>query len=512
MGVYLEPKQYLMYLRKSRMDTDFEAVSMEETLSRHKKILGDFCKARKLNVVEVLEEVVSGESLSARPQMQRLLELVHTGRYAGVVCMDLDRLSRGSSMETGYIMQVLQTSCCKIITPGKTYDLQNDSDEQFTDMKFMFSRYELKSINTRLVRGRNHSASEGKFMGSVAPYGYRIYKLQGEKGNSLRIEPEEAKIVRMIYDLYGERGIGYNTIAYQLNQLGIPALNGKWGQTSVVNILNNEVYLGKIRWRREPVKRVIEDGMLTKKRYANDNYDLYAGLHEPIITQETWDKVKAMQKNKDHPSTHAAKELKNPFATILVCEKCGAVMKRNVPSKNQRTAPWYRCPTRGCSCKQMKCSDVENAIVEGMRDWLAEYKIQIETGKTPETEQSDNALDAVTGQLEQLRAQQNNLCDYLEKGVYTVEMFTRRNAAVQRDIQKLEETKEELLRKQAEQEEINRTALEIIPTTQNILDHYDILNPAQKNALWKLVLRKATMYRAETKGELQLKLYPNLPR
>ena len=512
MAAFLELEQYIMYLRKSRMDTDFEEVSMEETLSRHKKILNDFCKARKLNVVEVLEEVVSGESLSARPKMQRLLELVRTGLYAGVICIDLERLSRGSSMETGYIMQILQTNNCKIITPGKTYDLQNDSDEQFTDMKFMFSRYELKSINTRLVRGRNHSASEGKFMGSVAPYGYRIYKLQGMKGNSLCIEPEEAKIVRMIYDMYGEQGIGYNTIAYQLNQLNIPALNGKWGQTSVVNILNNEVYLGKIRWRREPVKRVIEDGMLTKKRYTNDNYDLYDGMHEPIITQEMWDKVKEKQKSKGHHSTHATKELKNPFATILVCENRGAVMKRNVPAKNQRTSAWYRCPTRGCGCKQMKCIDVENAIVEGMREWLAAYKIQIESGKPVNTDQTDTALDAVIGQLDQLRAQQNNLCEYLEKGIYTVEMFTRRNAAIQKDIQKLEETKAELMEKQTELEEINRTALEIIPTTQSILDNYDILNPAQKNALWKLVLKKATMYRGETKGELRVKLYPNLPR
>lgn len=93
-----------------------------------------------------------------------------------------------------------------------------------------------------------------------------------------------------------------------------------------------------------------------------------------------------------------------------------------------------------------------------------------------------------------------------------MEMFTRRNAAIQKDIQKLEETKAELLQKQTEQEAINRTALEIIPTTQSILDNYDILNPAQKNALWKLVLKKATMYRGKTKGELRVKLYPNLPR
>ena len=86
-----------MYLRKSRMDTDFDDVSVEETLNRHRRILDAFCKERRLNVVEILEEVVSGESLSARPKMLRLLELINTGMYAGVVCVDIERLSRGSA-------------------------------------------------------------------------------------------------------------------------------------------------------------------------------------------------------------------------------------------------------------------------------------------------------------------------------------------------------------------------------------------------------------------------------
>ena len=205
--------------------------------------------------------------MHARPEMMRLLDLISTGMYAGVVCMDIERLSRGSSMDSGYIMQVLQVNNCKIITPGKTYDLRNDSDEQFTDMKFMFSRYELKSINTRLERGRNQSASEGKFMGSMAPYGYRPFNLAGEKGNSLRIEPEEAKVVQMIFEMYGQQGMGYNALAYKLNDLHIPARKGEWGQTSVVNILNNEVYLGKIRWRREPVKKLSKTVKLQKSVY-----------------------------------------------------------------------------------------------------------------------------------------------------------------------------------------------------------------------------------------------------
>lgn len=68
-------------------------------------------------------------------------------------------------------------------------------------------------------RGRNQSASEGKFMGSMAPYGYRAYKLPGVKGNNLRIEPEEAKVVQMIYDMYGQQGIPqlYKNIGFSID-------------------------------------------------------------------------------------------------------------------------------------------------------------------------------------------------------------------------------------------------------------------------------------------------------
>ena len=174
-------EQYILYLRKSQMDSDIFS-SVEETLKRHRDILTEFAARNKLYVAEILEEVVSGESLSGRPQMIKCLELINTGEYAGIICMDIDRLSRGSSVDSGYIMQMLQVNRCKIVTPGKIYDLANESDEQFTDMKFMFSRYELKTITKRLITGREKSVSEGKFIGSVAPYGYEKYKLQGEKG------------------------------------------------------------------------------------------------------------------------------------------------------------------------------------------------------------------------------------------------------------------------------------------------------------------------------------------
>ena len=263
-----------MYLRKSRMDTDYEEISITETLSRHRITLEKLCKSKRLHVDEVLEEVVSGESLAARPQMMRLLEMVSTGAYAGVVCMDIERLSRGSSVESGYIMQILQVNGCKIVTPGKIYDLQNESDEQFTDMKFMFSRYELKTITKRLVRGRNQSASEGKFMGSMAPYGYRAYKLPGEKGNSLMVIPEEASVVRMIFGMYGLQGMGYNAIAYRLNDMHIPARKGQWSQTSVANILTNESETDLLRQKSDgnQRKRAAAE-LIPTTQHILDSYD-----------------------------------------------------------------------------------------------------------------------------------------------------------------------------------------------------------------------------------------------
>ena len=500
-----------MYLRKSRMDTDFDDVSVEETLNRHRHILEAFCKERRLNVVETLEEVVSGESLSARPKMLHLLDLVNTGMYAGVVCIDIERLSRGSSLESGYIMQVLQTNSCKIITPSKTYDLQNESDEQFTDMKFMFSRYELKTITKRLVRGRNQSASEGKFLGSMAPYGYRAYKLPGTKGNSLQIEPNEAEIVRMIFDMYGRQGIGYNTIAYQLNQMHIPSRTGTWGQTSITNILNNEVYLGMIRWRHEPTKRIVKDGMLVKKRVQAHDYELYQGLHEPIITREQWDSVKAVQNSRNHASVHKDKRLMNPFASILFCEKCGAVLKRNVPAKSQNTSPWYRCPTRGCNCRTMKCDFVENAVVNAMREWLSEYTIKVETEQAPQADSTETALNLIRQQLLELQGQQDKICEYLEKGIYTVEMFSKRNETLTREICKLQKAEADIQKKQTVKNGEKKAVEELIPTTQRILDSYPHLSVAEKNSLWKIVLEKITVFRTP-EGEFSLHLYPKLPR
>jgi hypothetical protein len=271
------------------------------------------------------------------------------------------------------------------------------------------------------------------------------------------------------------------------------------------------VYLGKIRWRHEPVKKVIKDGMLAKKRILNNEYELYDGLHDPIITEEQWERVKTAQKERGHSPVNVERQLRNPFAGILFCDKCGGIMKRNIPDKKRNPTPWYRCSTRGCDCKIIKCDTVEIAIRNAMEQWLKEYKIQIGTDKQPTADPILTALESVRGQLAQLQLQQDTICEYLEKGVYTIDMFTKRNTTLSKEIRQLQIAEADLLRQQGEGEQKKQASTQIIPTTQHILDSYPSLSPAEKNQLWKLVMTKATVYRSQD-DQLTIHIYPNLPK
>lgn len=504
---------YIMYLRKSQMDRDFEEVSVEETLKRHKKDLTEFCKRNNLMVDKVLEEVVSGEALSSRPKMLELLDLVNTGKYDGVICMDIDRLSRGSSVDSGYIMQILQLNNCKIITPSKTYDLLNESDEQFADMKFMFSRYELSTIRKRLINGRDTSVKEGRFMGSTAPYGYKIIKLKGEKGNTLEVIPEEAQVVRMIFDWYTQDGLGIGQIAEKLTTLHIkPRKVKEWSPEVVRKILVNEHYIGKLPWKKHVVGKKFVDGQLTKKRYVNKEYEIHDGRQEPIISEEQFELAQQVREDNRTRPVKVDFSITNPFGGLLHCGHCGNKMKRVTPSKkNPNAKPRFKCTkSKRCGCKSHYTEEVENAIVNEMKEWLAGYIIQLEQNDVQKDDGLELSLEMLKKQLEDLFEQQDNICELHEKKEYNDRLFARRNAAIEAEIDQVESDIADLELKLSEQKEEADIKSSIVPTSQYLLDNYDDLTPKEKNDIWKLILHKVDYMKTEKGKEFNITIYPKL--
>ena len=100
-------KTAFVYLRKSRME---EGMETQEVLRKHHEALDECARRHGLEILEYFSEVVSGESLYARPQMMRLLEAVEAGQCDAVLCMDLDRLSRGRMKDQGIILDVFRES------------------------------------------------------------------------------------------------------------------------------------------------------------------------------------------------------------------------------------------------------------------------------------------------------------------------------------------------------------------------------------------------------------------
>ena len=101
--------------------------------------------------------------------MQQLLQDVEDGLWAGVLVMEVERLARGNTLDQGIVSNTFKYSSTKIITPVKTYDPNNEFDEEYFEFGLFMSRREYKTIRRRLHTGTLTSVREGKFVMSTPP-------------------------------------------------------------------------------------------------------------------------------------------------------------------------------------------------------------------------------------------------------------------------------------------------------------------------------------------------------
>lgn len=144
-------EEYCIYLRKSRVDIEAEAHGEGETLARHEKLLLEVAKRGPYNITQIYREIVSGETIAARPVVQHLLQEVEDGKWEGVLVVEVERLARGDTIDQGVMAQAFKYSGTKIITPLKVYDPANEFDEEYFEFGLFMSRR--ISIHTLRVEG-----------------------------------------------------------------------------------------------------------------------------------------------------------------------------------------------------------------------------------------------------------------------------------------------------------------------------------------------------------------------
>ena len=505
---------YCMYLRKSRADIELEAKGELETLARHQKILTDLAKRMKIPITAAYKEIVSGESISARPMMQRLLEEVEQGMWTGVLVMEVERLARGDTIDQGIVARAFRENNTQIITPLKVYDPSNEYDEEYFEFGLFMSRREYRTINRRIQRGRVQSAKDGKYLGSVPPYGYDRIKIADDKGYTL-VPNDEAEVVRSIYDWY-LNGDGCSTIANRLDSMHIKPRNSDvWSKATIHDILSNPVYTGKIRWS---YRQYNPKGQSKDSRKINDAHILVDGLHDAIISDDVFAEAgRIMIKNQRLP-VKSGSELKNPLAGLGMCAKCGSIMTRLGPNAHARYAT-LKCSNRYCDNVSAPLDLVEQEVVRALSDALQSYQVKVVQGERPADFVKAHSLKEIRSDLQKIEKQIATSYDLLEQGVYTLEVFTERQRVLSDRKSDLLAAAENIEQEIAlERDEAAR--LKAIPQQIDLLKGYWYIGTAkERNELLRQCLDRFEYCKTQknTRGKRDIRnfdvaVYPRIPR
>ena len=508
---------YAIYLRKSREDIEAEKYGEGETLARHEKILTTLAEKRNLPISRIYKEVVSGETISERKEMQKLLKDVENEKWTGILVVEVERLARGDTADQGIVAKAFKYSHTKIITPMKIYDPDNEFDEEYFEFGLFMSRREYKTINRRLQRGRELSVQEGKFVGNIAPFGYDRLKLKDSKGYTLSINQDEALIVKEIFRLYAFENATLNSVAQQLNDLNLkPRIANEWTISSVKDILSNPTYIGKIAWNRRKQKKKTKNGNIIITRPRNTEFLIYDGLHEPIIDNKTWIIVQEKRKQ-NTPKIKHSNTIQNPLVGLVFCEKCGKLMQRRPYSKDGKPATLI-CSNPECDNVSSKLYIVENKIIESLKIWLKNFKINYDfkNNSSFNNEIIEKSIVSTQKELKKENLKLDKVYDFLENGLYNNDEFINRSKVIKNNIESLETKldKYNSLLQQNLEDKKNAT----IPNLENIMDlYYKLETAGDKNAFLKCLLAKVTYLKIEKSikkdsdpTNFELHLYPKV--
>jgi site-specific DNA recombinase len=343
----------LIYLRKSREDAEKEKRTGEDILAVHRGRLVSLCK--KLgHTYMTREEVVSGDTISGRPEFQKVLyEDMPSGIYQAIAVNEIPRLSRGNMQDAGIIYESIIEYNIKIITPHKIYNPKNRSDLRQLRFELFLSREEFETIRDRLEDGRDAAAKAGRAANNIYTLGLKTIR------GDYEIDEKGLEIARLIYTMANE-GKSLTGIADYLNSMGHRTARGKlFNRKLVRQVLKNKHYEGFQEWKGE-IYRAQHGPLLPP--------DLIFGARGKLATADT----QTSRKNLD-------------FWAPLTCARCGRKMhglnKKERHKDKEYVYPSYLCDGRNekPSCyNRAPAKRVHNEIEIALRSLAYDKSIQKE--------------------------------------------------------------------------------------------------------------------------------------
>lgn len=385
----LSPEEILDYLRKSQSDDPL--LTVEEVLSKHEQILDEWDEKHldgKVPEHNRFREIVSGETIRERPEINKVLRLIESPKYKAVKVVEPQRLTRGDLEDIGRLMKLFKLTNTLVITPERVYDLRDEYDWTAFETELKRGNDYLNYYKKIQKRGKLLSVSSGNFLGSIPPYGFdKTTVIDGKrKCPTLKENKEQADVVRMIFDMYVNKNMGRKAISHHLESLGIQPSKGKyWSSTSIKEMLKNVHYIGKVRWNLRKTVSIVENGEIRKTRPQTDlsEYMVFDGRHEGIVSEELFDAAQEKM-GRNHRATTRVK-LRNPFASILHCRSCGrAMVLQRYPQKDggEKCDPRIVCSNQSrCGTGSCAFNEVMGRVCAILEECVNDFEIRLENNE-----------------------------------------------------------------------------------------------------------------------------------
>ena len=273
------------------------------------------------------DEAASGTKTDKREDFNRLLTDCRKGKIDRVLVKSISRFSRNTKDCLAALRELMRL--------GVTVQFEKENintgtltTELMVSVSGSLAQQESISISQNIRQGYRRRMERGEYITNKPPYGYR-----NAGGGGLEIVPEEAEVIRWVFESY-LNGCSPANIAAEMNRRGIPKKYGpsEWKKTAVVYWLKNEKYAGNTL-----CQKTFKTGfpyIAVKNRGELDQFYI-ENCHPAIISQELFDRVQARM---DQKKVCLSAPIQYPLSKKLVCGNCGATFYRNVSRSG--TATW----------------------------------------------------------------------------------------------------------------------------------------------------------------------------
>jgi site-specific DNA recombinase len=385
-----------------------EQVEEGFSIAAQTKQLTEYCNKNNIEVYKIYsEEGVSGQKEN-RPQFQLMLKDAEKKLFNIILVHKFDRFARKVELSQR-IKRQLKTSGVNVISITEPIE---DSPIGFFQEGILelLAEYYVKNLAQESKKGHVERASQGLHNGSV-PYGYKI---DHSVPALMSINDEQAKTVRLIFDLYINKGYGSSKIARMLNDSGAPsAVEGEWAFYTVNRLLNNPKYAGYIKY----------DG------------ELYEGKHEPIISKEEFDLVKKYAKDRTWKREYRGINFeKFTMLGLLKCGHCGHVMRIQ---KYTKLHYGYVCNNSTHYDRSNRCTHKKTYRVERLESAI-EAKIQnlISKGYS-KGHAADNTYNFMVSRKSKLEAKLSRLKEAYLNGAFELDEFLKTEKQIKQELSEI---------------------------------------------------------------------------